>query len=81
MSGLTQGPAAAASVTGRVCAGLAPTIYVPNGRGSTVTPIATATNTPRQPIEVGPGPGSIAATPDGKTAYAADSYDVGGWCD
>jgi YVTN family beta-propeller protein len=40
-----------------------------------VTPIATATNTTGEPIEVGGGPGSgrgpglIAVTPDGKTAY------------
>ena len=30
---------------------LAQTIYVSNGRGGTVTPIATATNTPGPPIE------------------------------
>ena len=40
-----------------------------------MTPIATATNTTGEPIEVGGGPGSgrgpglIAVTPDGKTAY------------
>ena len=56
-------------------AGLARTVYVSSGRGSTVTPIATATNTAGEPIEVGGepgsgrGPGSIAVTPDGKTAY------------
>ena len=62
-------------MTGRVSAGLARTVYVSSGRGSTVTPIATATNTAGEPIEVGGepgsgrGPGSIAVTPDGKTAY------------
>jgi YVTN family beta-propeller protein len=62
-------------VTGRALAGLARTVYVSSGRGSTVTPIATATNTAGEPIEVGGGPGSgrgpgsIAVTPDGKTAY------------
>ena len=69
MSGLTQGPAAAASVTGRAFTGQAPTLYVSNGRGGTVTPIATATNTAGQPIQVGRGPGLIVITPDGKTAY------------
>jgi len=62
-------------VTGWVSAGLARTVYVSSGRGGTVTPIATATNTAGEPIEVGGGPGSgrgpglIAVTPDGKTAY------------
>ncbi len=75
MSGLTQGPAAAASVTGRALADLAPTLYVSNGRGGTVTPIATATNTPGPPIEVGTGPGLIVITPDGKTAYVTGNGD------
>jgi hypothetical protein len=50
-------------------------VYVSIGRGSTVTPIATSTNTAGEPIEVGGGPGSgrgpglIAITPDGKAAY------------
>jgi len=54
---------------GRAFAGLAPTLYVSNGRGGTVTPIATATNTPGTPIEVGEGAGAFVITPDGKTAY------------
>ena len=68
MSGQTRAPAAAPL-----------TVYVSNGRGSTVTPIAIATNTAGQPIEVsggpgsGRGPGSIAITPDGKTAYVVMS--------
>ena len=69
MSGLTQGRAAAASVTGRAFTGQAPTLYLSNGLGGTVTPIATATNTAGQPIQVGRGPGLIVITPDGKTAY------------
>jgi DNA-binding beta-propeller fold protein YncE len=44
-------------------------VYVSNGREGTVTPIATATNTPGLPIPVGRGPGLIAITQDGKTAY------------
>ena len=55
------------------------TVYVSNGRGGTVTPIDTATNTPEPPIAVGvnrPGlhnqPDGIAITPDGKTVYVAN---------
>ena len=43
MSGLAQRRAAASPVTGRVVAGVTPTVYVSNGRGGTVTPIATVT--------------------------------------
>ena len=59
------------------------TVYVANtwentGRlasgQSTVTPIATATNTPGAPIEVGSGPWAFAITPDGKTAYVINFY-------
>ena len=45
------------------------TAYVVNGGSGTVTPIATATNTAGPPIPVGSGPGAIAITPDGRTAY------------
>ena len=38
----------------------------------TVTPIATATNTPGTPINVGTGPAGIAITPNGQTAYVAN---------
>jgi DNA-binding beta-propeller fold protein YncE len=48
---------------------LARIVYVSNGRGDTVTPIAAATGTPGPPIPVGPAPGEIVVTPDGKTAY------------
>ena len=47
-----------------------------------VTPISTATNTPRTPITVGSGPwtlydvGQIAITPDGKTAYVTTGTSV-----
>ena len=34
-----------------------------------MTPIATATNTPGSPIEVGEGARALAITADGKTAY------------
>jgi len=44
-------------------------VYVSNGHGDTVTPIAAATGTPGPPIPVGPAPGEIVVTPDGKTAY------------
>jgi YVTN family beta-propeller protein len=59
------------------------TVYVANtwentGRlasgQSTVTPIATATNTPGPPIPVGSGPWAFAITPDGKTAYVINFY-------
>jgi YVTN family beta-propeller protein len=63
MSGLAQRRAAASPVTGRVVAGVTPTVYVSNGRGGTVTPIAIATNTPGAPIQVGAGPYAIAITP------------------
>ena len=41
-----------------------------------MTPIATATNTPGTPIQVGQGPRAIAITPDGRTAYVA-SWQAG----
>jgi DNA-binding beta-propeller fold protein YncE len=49
--------------------GLARTVYVSNGRGDMVTPIAVVTGTPGLPIPVGRAPGEIVVTPDGKTAY------------
>lgn len=52
--------------------GVARTVYVSNGRGGTVTPIAAATNTPGPPIPVGAGPGLIVITPDGRTAYVVN---------
>ncbi len=76
MSGLIQRPAATTPATGRAFAGLAPTLYVSNGRGGTVTPIATATNTPGTPIEVGEGAGAFVITPDGKTAYVTSNDDI-----
>jgi YVTN family beta-propeller protein len=47
-------------------------VYVPNGRGGTVTPIAAATGVPGPPIPIGRTAGDIAITPDGKTAYVSD---------
>jgi YVTN family beta-propeller protein len=52
------------------------TVYVSNGRGGTVTPIDTATNTPGPPILIGRGPGLIAITPDGKTAYVTSDESI-----
>lgn len=46
--------------------------YVVNVSSGTVTPIATATNTPGPAIPVGKQPVSIAITPDGQTAYVAN---------
>jgi len=45
------------------------TAYVINFYSHSVTPIATATNTPGQPIQVSQGPRAIVITPDGQTAY------------
>jgi hyaluronoglucosaminidase len=56
--------------------GLARIVYVSNGRGDTVTPIAVATGTPGPPIPVGPAPGEIVVTPDGKTAYITTDAPV-----
>lgn len=56
--------------------GLARAVYVSNGRGGTVTPIATTTNTPGPPIPVGRGPGLIVTTPDGKTAYITSDESI-----
>ncbi len=62
----------------RALAGRTPTAYVVNGISNTVTPVNTATNTPGRPIKVARFPQSIAITPDGKTAYVANSgYDRG----
>src|SRR5438105_8463134 len=47
------------------------TAYVANW--GTVTPINTATNAVGAPISVGASPAGVAITPDGKTAYVANS--------
>ena len=47
--------------------------YVP--RHGVVTPISLATGAPGRPIKVGQGPFGIAITPDGTTAYVANSAD------
>jgi len=73
VSELTQRPAEAASAAARSPRSLPPTLYVSDVAGSTVTPIATATNTPGQPIQVGQAPGSIVITPDGRTAYVVNT--------
>jgi DNA-binding beta-propeller fold protein YncE len=52
------------------------TVYVSNGRGSTVTPIDTATNTPGPPVPIGRGPGLIAMAPDGRTAYVTSDESI-----
>jgi YVTN family beta-propeller protein len=51
-----------------------------NCRPALVTPIATATNTPGQPITVGPGPFAMAITPDGKTVYVLSIGDCPRGC-
>ena len=55
-------------------------VYVSNGRGGTVTPIATVTATatvvPGPPIPIGRTAGSIAITPDGETAYVTSDDGV-----
>jgi DNA-binding beta-propeller fold protein YncE len=38
-----------------------------------VTPVSTATNKPGSAIKVGAGPGAIAVTPNGRTAYVANT--------
>jgi hyaluronoglucosaminidase len=53
----------------RRCVRTGAIVYVSNGRGDTVTPIAAPTGTPGPPIPVGPAPGEIVITPDGRTAY------------
>ena len=47
-----------------------------NADNGTVTPIDTATNTPAKPIPVGPSPGDIVITPDGKTLYVSTGNGV-----
>jgi YVTN family beta-propeller protein len=63
-------PATAATVAAQAPA---PTAYVANAAGGTVTPIDTATNTAGKPIKVGNAPQIIAFAPDGKTAYVTNS--------
>jgi|SRR5215469_12397794 len=63
----TRGAASRASLARQVIA------YVTAGAiSATVTPILTATNTALPPIKVGPYPGPIAITPDGKTRYVVN---------
>ncbi len=50
----------------------AQTVYVTNETAATVTPIDTATNTPRPAIKVDAAPRGIAVTPDGRTAFVAN---------
>ena len=52
------------------------TVYVSNGRGGTVTPIDTATNTPGPPISIGGGSGLIVMAPDGRTAYVTSAESM-----
>ena len=48
----------------------------PQTGANTVTPINTATNKPGKPINAGESPGTIAITPDGKTAYVLSQRGV-----
>ena len=45
------------------------TLYAVNNLSGTVIPIRTATNKKGKAFKVGSGPGDIAITPNGKTAY------------
>ena len=49
------------------------TVYVANAGSGTVTPIRAATGKAGKAMNVGLGPGVIAITPDGKTAYVANT--------
>ena len=71
-------PAAASAATaGSPAAPARPVIaYVANSFGNTVTPINTVTNKAGTPIVVGTGPGQIAITPNGKTAYVITDDSV-----
>lgn len=51
------------------------TAYVSGTTGG-VVPVSTATGTAGTPINVGPGPKSIAVTPDGQTLYAFNGQQV-----
>ena len=51
------------------------TAYVADGRSGTVTPINTATNKAGKAIKI-PGPGEIAITPNGKTAYVLSASNT-----
>ena len=54
------------------------TVYVSrgDGRGGTVTPIDTATNTPGAPIPIGRSAGLIVMAPDGRTAYVTSDESI-----
>ena len=52
------------------------TVYVSNGRGGTVTPIDTATNTPGLPIPIGRSAGLVVMAPDGRTVYVASDESI-----
>jgi DNA-binding beta-propeller fold protein YncE len=69
----TGQPGAPIHVAGAQVAAVAPdgTLYV--GGHGVVTPISTATNTVRTPVNALGDPGSMAVTPDGRTLYVADS--------
>ena len=49
-----------------------------NHYSGSVTPVTVATNTAKPPVEAGAGPGNIAITLDGKTAYVGDTGPVTG---
>jgi YVTN family beta-propeller protein len=53
------------------------TLYVADADSDTVTPISVATNAAGPPITVGPAPGEIDITPDGKRAYVLCTGDGG----
>ena len=70
--------ASAVALLDRLAAGASvvpPTAYVTNLGSSTVTPIATATNTPGTSDPRGIRAPRVAITPDGKTVYVANFGD------
>jgi DNA-binding beta-propeller fold protein YncE len=57
------------------------TVYVaigPTGSPGIIMPIATATNSLGNPIDVSPDPISVVVAPNGKTAYALDRVSNSG---
>ena len=53
-------------------AGASPFAYITNSESNTVSVIDTLTNKVIKTVNVGPGPGGVAATPDGKKVYVTN---------
>jgi YVTN family beta-propeller protein len=65
-----------AALVGSALAASGWTAYVASCGDDTVRPINTATNTAGTPITGFESCGSVAITPDGKTAYVANGFDA-----